>query len=93
MNEYDDRDVLAAVAAVQIYRPNALGRNVNVSDARYLVGAEYDGDVDDNVDRLIKRGLLEPAVTRNLDGEPLGEFETPPVVRLTEAGWYELWRR
>lgn len=92
MVTYDDRDVLAAIGAVSVSKRPIDGRDVKLFDAGYLLGAEYHGDLDDNADRLIKRGLLEPTTTRNLDGEPLREFETPPVVRLTEQGWFELWR-
>lgn len=91
MSTFDDRDVLAAIGAIKVGQPTDF-RDVRLHDAGYLVGAEYDGDTDDNVDRLIKRGLIEPATTVDLNGLPLGEYGTPPVVRMTQAGWFELWR-
>lgn len=90
MNSYDDRDVLAAIAAAA----RAAGNDtVRIDDVRWLVDAEYSGDLDDNVDRLIKRGYLEAATFVDADGHPLGPYDTPPVVLINTHGWYELWRR
>lgn len=92
-DHFEDRDVLAAIGALTVSSKSTNVQGVKLFDAGYIVGAQYHGDLDDNIDRLIKREWLVPDTTLNLDGEPLGEFETPPVVRMTELGWYELWRR
>lgn len=78
----DDRDVLAAIGAACIVTPDHVATTMA---AKWLVDVDYADDLRDAIERLRERELVEVV-------GPAAEFEVPDKVRMTEAGWFELWR-